>query len=376
MNVISIAETATPKPEAPELGPRVSALAEAELAPLAQCIDRDGLYPEPFLRRLGAAGGFGPVARADLMGQIDVIARVSEICLSTGFLAWCQSALVWYVRNSSNLAARDAWLEGALTARLLGGTGLSNPMKAFFGIERLRLKARRAGDGLIVDGTLPWVSNLGQGHVFGTIAECVDDGKRVFFLAECGAPGVEIKRAGPFIALEGTATYAVRFTQAPIPYHNVLADPIEGYLPRIRAGFVLLQAGMALGLIRDCIAIMREVEPALGHVNRFLPIQAEVLEEECEAFAREAAILAEDPFDLSAAHWRRVLALRLAAGEATLKAAQAALLHAGARGFLISSRPQRRLREAQFVAIVTPATKQLRKMLHDLDQTEAGLPSR
>src|SRR5437870_6770217 len=34
---------------------------------------------------------------------------------------------------------------------------------------------------------------------------------------------------------------------------------------KIRAGFILLQAGMALGLIKDCIKIMQEVEAPLGH---------------------------------------------------------------------------------------------------------------
>ena len=50
-------------------------------------------------------------------------------------------------------------------------------------------------------------------------------------------------------------------------------------------------------------------------------------------------------------------------GDASVAAAHAAMLHCGARGYLKSHRAQRRLREAYFVAIVTPATKQLRKML-------------
>ena len=52
-----------------------------------------------------------------------------------------------------------------------------------------------------------------------------------------------------------------------------------------------------------------------------------------------------------------------ALGDASVAAAHAAMLHCGARGYLKSHRAQRRLREAYFVAIVTPATKQLRKML-------------
>ena len=43
------------------------------------------------------------------------------------------------------------------------------------------------------------------------------------------------------------------------------------------------------------------------------------------------------------------------------------MLHCGARGYLKSHRAQRRLREAYFVAIVTPATKQLRKMLAEAE---------
>ena len=61
-----------------------------------------------------------------------------------------------------------------------------------------------------------------------------------------------------------------------------------------------------------------------------------------------------------------MVALRLRAGEASVAAAHAAMLHCGARGYLMSHRAQRRLRESYFVAIVTPATKQLRKMLAEM----------
>ncbi len=73
--------------------------------------------------------------------------------------------------------------------------------------------------------------------------------------------------------------------------------------------------------------------------------------------------LAADPYNSAEDYWRRVVALRLRMGDATVAAANAAMLHCGARGYLKSHRAQRRLREAYFVAIVTPATKQLRKML-------------
>jgi alkylation response protein AidB-like acyl-CoA dehydrogenase len=43
----------------------------------------------------------------------------------------------------------------------LGGTGMSNPMKSFAQIESLLLKATPVDGGYRINGTLPWVSNLG-----------------------------------------------------------------------------------------------------------------------------------------------------------------------------------------------------------------------
>jgi hypothetical protein len=63
-----------------------------------------------------------------------------------------------------------------------------------------------------------------------------------------------------------------------------------------------------------------------------------------------------------------VLEARAETSQLSLRAAQAALLHQGARGYLASSAVQRRIRESHFVAIVTPALKQLRKEIHNLRQ--------
>jgi alkylation response protein AidB-like acyl-CoA dehydrogenase len=65
-----------------------------------------------------------------------------------------------------------------------------------------------------------------------------------------------------------------------------------------------------------------------------------------------------------------VLDARAHGGELALRAAQSALLHQGARGYLMSSAVQRRVRESHFVAIVTPAIKHLRKEMDRLTREE------
>src|SRR5450432_2827536 len=353
---------------APSISDEVTRIARHELAPLAADIDLGTVYPDALLRSLGKVGAWsshvpqeGP---ADLRWAIQSIAALGEVCGATAFMAWCQTTLVWYVANSTNIRLAQRFGDCFSSGRRLGGTGLSNPMKTLFGIEKFKLKGRKVEGGYIVKGALPWVSNLGADHFFGTIFEIEDrPGEIVMFLADCSDPAITLQPCKPFLAMDGTGTYSVQFRDALISSDHILAEPAGPFVKTIRSGFILLQAGMGLGLIRDCVAIMNEVAAPLGHVNRYLPQQPADFGEMLSDLESETMKLAADPYNADDSYWRRVLALRLNLGEASVAAAHTAMLHCGARGYLKSHRVQRRLREAYFVAIVTPATKQLRKML-------------
>src|SRR6478672_3336425 len=179
---------------APTIVDEVARIARQELAPLAAAIDAGSVYPAEVLRRLGAVGAWashipqeGP---ADLRCAIQSMAVIGEVCGATAFMAWCQNTLVWYAANSTNLKLASRFGDSFSSGRVLGGTGLSNPMKSFFGIERLKLKGRRVEGGYIVRGALPWVSNLGPDHYFGTIFEREDEPGTVMFLADCADPAI------------------------------------------------------------------------------------------------------------------------------------------------------------------------------------------
>ncbi|ADZ70563.1 acyl-CoA dehydrogenase family protein [Polymorphum gilvum] len=382
-HVQTVAQTQTPAPALMESLPssdgpaamidRVARIARSDLAPLVHDIDLKGVYPESVMRALGAAGAYAHhapmtgVGSFDLETAIRAMSTVGEQCLSTAFCVWCQDALAWYVANSANDTLKATLGPKLLTGEALGGTGLSNPMKTLFGIEKLRLKGERVAGGFSVTGMLPWVSNLGEDHHFGMIFSLPGEGDRmVMAVTDCAGDGVRIVANDEFVALDGTRTFAVQLRNAFIPDSAVLADPIDDYIPRIRAGFILLQAGMAFGLIRNCIDLMDQAGASLGHVNCFLPDQPGDFREQLDAFETEVYALCRTPFETSTDYFVRVVKARLAAGDASVAAAHNAMLHCGARGYVKRGAAQRRLREAYFVAIVTPATKQLRKMLADL----------
>src|SRR6266436_3506107 len=281
---------------------QVASIARKDLAPLAADIDSGAVYPADLLRRLGDAGAWGSHrpnhGAADLRCAIQSIAALGEVCGATAFMAWCQNTLVWYAVNSSNPALIADFADGVATGKILGGNGLSNPMKSFFGIEKLKLKGRRVDGGYVVRGALPWVSNLGPDHYFGTIFEIEDQpGEIVMFLADCADPAIKLQPCKPFLAMDGTGTYSVQFRSAFVPNAHILAELAGPFVRKIRAGFILLQTGMGLGLIRDCIAIMNEVVEPLGHVNRYLQQQPGHFQDLLSELELETMELARDPYN-------------------------------------------------------------------------------
>ena len=338
---------------------RVGGIVTSQLSPVVQRIDREGHYPESVLRRLGEAGAFAAHVSSDsggapnLFDAIAAMERVGQECLSTAFCMWCQDTFAWYLENTPNQALQRALLPLAASGRVLGGTGLSNPMKALARIEPLRLKAVEVREGFVLNGSLPWVSNLGANHQFGTAFLVQADGRMVMALIDCALDGVQLGENARFLALDGTRTCSVTFRDALIPRSAVLADPALPFIARIKAGFILLQCGMALGLIRGCVALMRRCDESGGDSNRFLEERPETFAAALERLRAEVAELSATPYDDSSEYMRRVLRARLDASDWSLRAAQAAMLHAGARGYVAGAPAQRRLRESYFIAIVT-----------------------
>ena len=357
----------------------VRELVDGPLAELASDIDRRGVYPKTILQRLGELGALkAHMADGELPGNyalgIQAISEVSRVCGATGFMVWCHAVCGVYMEQSGNPALTGELLTRHNSGTTLGATGMSNPMKTFAGIETFLLHARQAKGGYVVNGTLPWVSNLGPDHYFGAVAdvETAEGAAKteIMFLVRCDSPGVELRSCPSFSAMEGTNTWAVRLTDYFVGADQLIADPVRPFIGRIRAAFILLQTGMGLGVAQGAIDSMWKVERTLGHVNEFLEDRPDELQAELDDLTARIMALAATPFGSDKEFLIDVLDARAHASELALRAAQSALLHQGARGYLMSSEVQRRVRESHFVAIVTPAIKHLRKEIARLSAEE------
>lgn len=355
---------------------RVTAVADGPLADAAYRIDHDGHYPLDIMAALGEAGAFG--AHLERGGRryglaLDAMRAISRSCGATGFLSWCHDVCGLYLEASGNPALSGQLLDDHVMGRGFGGTALSNPMKALAGIEKMLLRATRVAGGYRVSGALPWISHIAPGQYCGAIAGVYRDddslSHEIMFLLRF-TDDVVLRPCPAFSGMEGTSTWGVRLDDYFVGEEGLIADPARPFIARIRAAFVLLQAGMAIGVAQGAIDSIREVEPVLGHVNQFLHDRPDALQAEFDELGARVMKLAATPYDGSKDYLLDVLDARTQGAEFALKATQSALMHQGARGYLMNSAPQRRIREAHFVAIVTPAIKHLRWEMARLSKEE------
>ncbi|OYQ79919.1 acyl-CoA dehydrogenase [Wohlfahrtiimonas chitiniclastica] len=346
----------------------IAAHAQHHLKPLVTKIDQAGFYPKVYLHDLGQQGGFSAFADRDIGGlglglatQIRIIQKVGKECGATAFSVWCQSACAWYLAKTPREAVREKYLPNILSGKTLAGTGMSNTIKHLSNIEKHLLHAQKTAEGYLINGILPWVSNIGETHAWAATAK-LDDSEFIMFMVHGKMPGITLKACPEFCALEGTHTFAIRFENVLITEDDLLADAHEfsQYIQTIKPGFILLQIGMGTGIIEGCLQIMKESNLLTQHMNQYLEISYEDAKAQLHALIHQADALAH-AVDAGDGQLLPILEARLATSEATLAIAQSAALHAGSKGYQRRHSAQRRSREALFVAIVTPAIKHLRQ---------------
>jgi alkylation response protein AidB-like acyl-CoA dehydrogenase len=319
------------------------------------------------LPRLAGAGLFGigvPAAWGGLGGDVTdaakAIAAVSERSLSAGFVFWGQRTFIEYLLQSPNAALREALLPALLTGRRAGATGLSNAMKFLSGFEELQLKASTEGDGLRIDGKLPWVTNL-QPEGF-DVAAAVQDDRGGAFVVSLSSDDAGLERSPDLdlMALRATSTAAIKVEGVRVGRARILHGEAHVWLPQVRPAFLGLQCGMSIGLAA------RALDETRAKLKGGRDILAEPLQEVATELdqlqAKLHGGLRGTLYETEPSHLFR---LRIRLADVVSKAVQLELCASGGAAYL--SKPgegvQRRLRESAFIPVVTPSLVQLKAAL-------------
>jgi alkylation response protein AidB-like acyl-CoA dehydrogenase len=335
------------------------------LLPQVTRIDQEGLYPGDMLRILGDIGAFtlnNKSPNQNLFRTLQLIESVGKRCATTAFIVWCHTIAIQLVSESDNDNdyLKQKVLPGLTNGLIFGSTGLSNAMKSVAGMEPILLKGYQTNGGYKVSGELPFVSNLGSNHWFAIVVETEDKNQLMAFVP-CNSSGLTLLERKNLLGMNGTATYSCQFQDVVIPSDWIITQHARDYITKVRPEFILKQVGIILGLIE---ASLRSIEFFRNEreINQYLPVNLEDLTQKFKAIHEQTYRLANNPLNLGE-KMKDVFRLRLESTYLAMQTTNAEMIHAGAAGYVKSSHPSRRLREAIFFGTVTPTIKHLEKVL-------------
>jgi alkylation response protein AidB-like acyl-CoA dehydrogenase len=329
------------------------------LLPQVERIDQGGLYPRDMLRILGDSGAFTRKKSDDFIDTIQLIESVGTRCATTAFIVWCHTISLQLLSQSNNQYLKQKLLSNLTKGLVVGSTGLSNAMKFYAGMESILLKGDRTNNGYKVSGAIPFVSNLGPDHWFAIIFET--DSNRILALVPCNVLGLSLTERKNLLGMNGTATYSCEFNEVTVPNEWILTEQADEFIGKVRSEFILKQTAIPLGLVQTSLKSIESLYQE-REMNRYLPVNTEILSQKLKSLRDQMYDLANNPLDIQK-RFKDVIRLRLASTYLALETTQAEMLYAGAEGYVKNSPPFRRHRESLFFAFVTPTVKHLEKIL-------------
>ncbi|MDQ6216890.1 acyl-CoA dehydrogenase family protein, partial [Achromobacter insolitus] len=293
---------------------------------------------------------------------IEAVARLAELSVAAAFVAWSQRVFIEYLLRSPNTDLADAWLTPLLNGEQAGATALSNAMKFLSGIESLQIAARATGDEWVLDGHMPWVTNLRpQGFLVAAAVSAPDGTPAVVALPDSIA-GLTRSPDLPLLGLQSSNTAALDVRGVRIGREWLIHADARQYLPQARPAFAGMQCGLSIGLARGALRAADQAgqgQPArgiLGQPLEALRAQLDALTAGLIEGVRNESFVAEP--------WR-LFEIRIALAEAAQQAVQLELQASGGAAYLLPAGAGfgRRWREAAFLPIVTPSLVQLKTEL-------------
>ncbi|MGI0484031.1 acyl-CoA dehydrogenase [Pantanalinema rosaneae CENA516] len=311
---------------------------------------------------LGVATSLGGVG-GQLWDVVQGIAMVSEQCLTSGFVFWCQRTLIEYVVASDNSWLQAEILPLVLRAEWSGVTGLSNAMKHLAGIEQLRIQASLNADTVQLNGFLPWVSNLQPDKFVVAIAAQTVNGQSLVVAVPASAKGLTRGEDLQLLGLQASWTSTLQFDSVQLPHEWIISDHATTFLPKIRPAFLLMQCGLAWGIARRSLqetgqSLNPNNEVALSSRWQINSTQLRHLETELQSLSTTNIT------DFGIAQIRQLFELRVTLTRLAVEVVQLELEAKGGAAYLKPSGTARRLREVSFLPVLTPSLVQLETELH------------
>lgn len=242
----------------------VAGFARREIEPNASDWDRAHAFPMELFAKLGRLGLMGmSVSERYGGGGLDTISTVlaiEELSRADAGIGVTVSVHAGLTTRIVEMFATDetkqAYLPKMCTGEWVGAFALTEP-ESGSDAASLRMRARRDGDGYVLNGTKQWVTNGGFAKALVVFARTGAAGSKGIsaFLVDRDTPGFNIGRVTDKLGIRSSNTVDLTFEDARIPAAHLLGEQDAGYkiaLASLGTGRLGI-AAQAVGILAACL---------------------------------------------------------------------------------------------------------------------------
>ncbi|MBY0447074.1 MAG: isovaleryl-CoA dehydrogenase [Hyphomonadaceae bacterium] len=353
--------------------------AEAEIAPLADEIDRSNSFPRQLWPKLGALGLHGITVEEDWggagLGYLEhclAMEEVSRASASIGLSYGAHSNLcVNQIRRWATDAQKARYLPQLVSGEHVGSLAMSEAGSGS-DVVSMRTRADRKGDRFVLNGTKMWITNAPHADTLVVYAKTDPEaGPRgiTAFLIEKGMKGFSVSPKLDKFGMRGSDTAELVFEDCEVPEENVMGPVGEG-VRVLMSGLDYERAVLAagpLGIMQACLDVVvpyvQERKQFGRPIGEFQLMQAKLADMYVALSSARAYVYAvAKACDNGRTTRRDAAGAILYASESAVKVALEAIQALGGNGYINDYPTGRLLRDAKLYDIGA-GTNEIRRFL-------------
>ncbi|QBB70483.1 isovaleryl-CoA dehydrogenase [Pseudolysobacter antarcticus] len=359
----------------------VHAFAEKEIAPRANLIDHDNIFPSDLWQKFGDMGLLGITIPTEYggsgMGFLAHQLAVEEISRASGSVGLSYAAhsnlCVQNIFHNGNEAQRQKYIPKLCSGEHVGALAMSEPGAGSDVVGSMTCRAELKGDHWLANGSKMWITNGPDADVLLVYMRTAPRpaGSRCMtaFIVEKGMKGFSTAQKLDKLGMRGSNTCELVFEDCEIPAENIVGQVNEG-VRVLMSGLDterLVLSGGPIGLMQAALEIAlpytRERKQFNAPIGTFGIMQAKIADMYTALQSSRAfAYLVAQDFDRGVKSRIDPAACLLNASQNAVKVALEAIQCLGGNGYINEYPTGRILRDAKLYEIGA-GTNEIRRML-------------